>query len=209
MNAVRQANILVDELPDAVLIGDTEYPLETDFRAALRVILAFEDNQLTGLEKQAVLLDNLYPERPHDLQAAIEQGMKFLNGGEQDDEDAGDLPLRLYSFHKDAGLIFAAFRQSHGIDLETAEMHWWKFLALFSDLGSETTFCGLVGMRKRIKTGKATKEERALARELGDLLHVPEVDTRTLAEKEQDARLLQQIEDAKKRREAKKAAHQS
>ena len=183
-------NLLVDQFPEAVEIDGIEYPIETDFRACLRTILACEDPELTPLEKQRVMLENLYLEPPHDLRKAFEQAVKFLNGGENQEDSDG---LRLYSFDKDARWIFSAFRQTHGIDLETAELHWWKFLALFMDLGSDTAFCGLVHLRKRLKTGKATKEEKQAAREMGDLIDVPELDTRTLEEREQEAEFMRLV----------------
>lgn len=192
-------NLLIDELPDLVEIDGSEYAIDTDFRACLRVILAFEDTELTNLEKWAILLNNLYPERPSDLRQAVEQALKFLDGGRKRDDD--DVPgPRLYSFAQDASLIFAAFRQTHGIDLETAQLHWWKFLALFSDLGADTTFCNLVSLRKRLKTGRASKEERQAARELGEIVNLPEPGSRTLAEREQEAEFLRLV----KERHAKK-----
>jgi hypothetical protein len=156
------------------------------------VILAFEDDQLTGYEKQMIMLENLYPQPIEDVQAALEMGMKFLDGGKVgEDEDSGP---RLFSFEKDANLIFAAFRQTHGIDLQNIEyLHWWSFLALFMDLGADTAFCNLVGLRKRVKSGKATKEERETAREMGDMFDVPEIDTRTLEEREQEAEFMRLI----------------
>lgn len=175
-------------MPTAVEINGIEYPINSDFRTCLRIILAFEDEELTNNEKAMLLLDNLYPEIPHDQIEATRQGMKFLNGGKvaDEDEEEGGGP-RLYSFEKDANLIFAAFRQTHGIDLETVEMHFWKFLALFMDLGSETTFCQLIGLRKRVKSGKATKEEKEAAREMGDAFLIEEPDDRTPEEREKEA----------------------
>lgn len=192
-------NILVEQLPDAVEIDGQAVPIYTDFRDCLRIILAFEDPELTNLEKQVILIENLYPEKPENLQAALEQGVKFLDGGQAGD-DEGEYSPRVYSFSTDAGFIFSAFRQTHGIDLETAELHWWKFLALFMDLGAETTFCNLVSLRKRVKTGKATKEERRAAREIGDLFDIQELDNRTLEEKEQVAEFFRLVEEGKKRR---------
>ena len=61
------------------------------------------------------------------------------------------------------------------------------------DLGQDTTFCQLVSLRKRIKTGKANKEERQAAREMGNLIEVPDIDDRTLAEKEAEAEFLRKI----------------
>lgn len=188
-------NILTETLPTAIEIANTEYQINSDFRTALRIILAFEDAELTPQEKQIILLSSLFVTIPADVEQAIVKANLFLNGGKVDDKEPE--PYRLYSFAKDADFIFAAFRQTHGIDLQTADLHWWKFLALFMDLGSETTFCQLVSLRKRIKTGKASKEERAAARDMGDLINLPDVDHRTLEEKEQEAKFLDLVKKAK------------
>lgn len=193
-------NVLVDDLPDAVEVAGEIVPIDTDFRTAIRIIMAFEDPELTAMEKQAVLIGNLFLEPPSDLGQAIEVGVRFLNGGEDKGSDAGS-SLRLYSFEKDSALIFAAFRQTHGIDLETAEMHWWKFLALFMDLGAETAFCNLVSLRKRVKTGKATKEERRAAKEMGEMFILEDVDTRTVEEKEREQEFLRLVAEARNARE--------
>jgi hypothetical protein len=190
-------NILTDELPASVDISGQIYKINPDFRTCLNVIMAFEDNDLTPQEKQAILLSSLYPVLPHDMMEAIKQANLFLNGGKVSENE--DEPMRLYSFSKDANFIFAAFRQTHGIDLQTDDMHWWKFLALFMDLGQDTTFCQLVSLRKRVKTGKATKEERAIAREMGEVLEVPDIDTRTLEEKEREAEFIRLVTQGKRK----------
>lgn len=187
-------NILTDALPESVDISGVMYQINTDFRTCLKTIMAFEDPELTPQEKSSLLLSNLYPEIPSDIKQAMAQANLFLNGGKvNDDENENEPPLRVYSFSKDANFIFAAFRQTHGIDLQQADLHWWEFLALFMDLGQDTTFCQLVSLRKRIKTGKANKEERAAAREMGSLIEVPDIDDRTLAEKEAEAEFLRKI----------------
>jgi len=193
-------NLLVEELPEAIEIDGVEWPINSDFRSCLRVILAFEDDELTGLEKQMILLANLYPERPANTQAAVEKAIKFLNGGKADEDDGQPRP-RVYSFSKDAELIFAAFYQTHGVDLQSAELHWWKFLALFMDLGADTAFCQLVNLRKRVKTGRATKEERKAAREMGAIFDVPEPDTRTPDERDKEAEFLRLVQEGQAKRE--------
>lgn len=154
-------------------------------------MLAYEDNELAALEKQAILLANMYDEIPPNAVEAARMAVKFLNCGQEGEQD--EPGPRLYSFGKDADLIFAAFQQTHGIDLQSSDLHWWKFMALFMDLGADTAFCNLIGLRKRVKTGKATKEERQAARDLGDAFNVPELDTRSLEELEQEARFMQLI----------------
>jgi hypothetical protein len=195
-------NLLVDELPEAVEIDGQEYEINTDFKACLRIILAFEDGDLTPSEKQLIMLANLYPVQPENTRAALEMGMKFMNGGEAADGESDGKP-RLYSFDQDGNFIFAAFKQTHGIDLASEPLHWWKFLSLFMDLGSETTFCSLVGLRKRIKSGKASKEERKAYREMGEVAELKEPDMRTLEEREKAAEFFRLAEEGRKRRAAK------
>lgn len=185
-------NVLTDDFPTSVQIADTEYPIETDFRVCLRVIMAYEDNELTPQEKQVILLSMLFVIVPHDTATALEKAHLFLNGGETRNEDS-ELGPRVYSFSKDANFIFAAFKQTHGIDLDTTQMHWWKFLALFMDLGQDTTFCQLTSLRSRLASGKATKEERRLAQQMGDIVNLPTLDDRTLEEKEVEARFMELV----------------
>jgi hypothetical protein len=191
-------NILVDDLPTAIEINGKEFDINPDYKNCLNIILAYEDNELTGFEKQLVLLSNLYKEFPNnekDIETAVLKGIKFLNGGMEESEGENqEILYRLYSFSKDANLIFAAFKQTHGIDLtDTEYLHWWKFIALFMDLGSETTFCNLVSLRKRVKSGKATKEEREAAKEMGEFFEVPEPNELDLEEMEAERKFMEMI----------------
>lgn len=177
-------NILYEALPNAIEIDGQEYEINSDFRSCLKIITAFEDGELTDVEKQMILIKILYKEVPVSLEQAILKGIKFLNGGK--DEAKEESGPRLYSFEQDASYIMAAFKQTHNIDLDTADLHWWKFMALFMDLGPDTTFSNLVSLRKRIKTGKATKEERQAAREIWDIFNIPEHHTIEEREAEDD-----------------------
>jgi len=194
-------NILVDAPPESITIADTEYQLNTDFRACLKIIMAFEDNELTPQEKQLVLLGNLYSVVPNDLNAALDCANWFLNGGKESASEESEIAhVRVYSFAKDGNFIYAAFRQTHGIDLSTAKLHWWTFLALFMDLGQDTTFCQLTALRKRLKTGKASKEEQAAAREMGEMIDIPEIDERTLGEKEAENEFLRKVRELEEKK---------
>lgn len=193
-------NILTDALPESVYIDGREFPVNVDFCASLKTIMAFEDASLTNQERAQIALINLYLEVPTRPEAALERVFWFLNGGEstpsaQDDDEQSP---RLYSFIKDANFIFAAFRQTHGIDLTKADLHWWEFLALFMDLGQDTTFCQLVSLRKRVKSGVASKEERKAALEMGAAFEIPELDHRTLEEKEVELEFMRRLEKGKR-----------
>ena len=184
-------NILIDELPDAVEIDGVEYPLNTDFQTGILCILDFESRDLTEDEKAILLLKRLYKgDIPSDVNEAVRLGIKFLDGGK---ESEGENPFadhhRLYSFEKDSALIYAAFQQTHGIDLQKVDLHWWQFLALFQDLGAETAFSSVVNLRRRVKNGDATKEEREHALKMGEAFDLPEFDDYMNFEENENANL--------------------
>src|SRR5262245_38096162 len=109
-------NLLIDKLPDAVACHGVAYKVYTDFKVGIRIILAFEDALLTMQEKQGIMVSLLYETVPDDFYEAAKQAAIFLNGGVTDSEPRK--APRVYSFAKDANFIFAAFRQTHGIDLQ-------------------------------------------------------------------------------------------
>ena len=197
-------NILVTPMPQTVEIAGVDVPINYDWRACLLTILAFESAELSGPEKQGILLDNfypypdLYPEVAENVNIAIDRAVWFLNGGKPVKDSDGD---RVYSFEKDADFIFAGFRHTHGIDLSTESFHWWVFLALFMDLGGDTTFANLISLRKRIKSGKASKEEKAVAREMGDLIELPSNEVYSIEEMEridQFDKIVREVQERKK-----------
>ncbi|RPJ29443.1 MAG: hypothetical protein EHM33_00930 [Chloroflexi bacterium] len=174
--------LLTDAPPETITIDGEAYRVRTDFRDCIRVLTACEAPDLTQLEKvYRVVLGYFYIDTPTNTEEALKQAQIFLNGGKTHEGDSGP---RTFDFQKDAEAIYAAFRQTHGIDLTTAPLHWWQFLALMRGLDNESDFRQLVGLRYRLKTSKATKEERAAAREIRDLIDIEDPDDRTLEERE-------------------------
>lgn len=152
-----------------------EYAVNFDFRTGLACILDMESSELTDEEKCILLLRRIYGETiPDDVEVALKLAVKFLDGGKEPPEEENPFAdnKRLYSFEKDSALIYAAFQQTHGIDLQKTDLHWWQFLALFQDLGADTAFCNMINLRRRVNSGEATKEERQYALKLGDAFEV-------------------------------------
>src|SRR5690554_1738838 len=179
------SNILIDELPESIEISGKAYEINTDSKTCILALTAFEDNRLTLLEKQQILLFMMLPVLPedsNDIKQALEQINIFLSGGETKEKESSN--VRLYSFQKDSQYIYSAFKQTHNINLQKESLHWWEFLSLFMDLGSETFFCQLLGLRKRLATGKASKEDRQFAAENSHIVRLESVDDRTVEEKE-------------------------
>jgi hypothetical protein len=190
-------NLLIDRLPDQLEIGAETYAIRSDFRTGLRIVNALESLMLTHEEKEFLLLANLYLRTPANLPAAFEAAQWFLNGGQvYDDSDAP----RVVSFAKDAPLIYAAFRQTHGIDLSVIDLHWWQFIALMQGLDPQSNFRQLIDLRLRVKTGKASPAEIKAARELGDLFDIPEIDTRSRDQIEAEAEFWRLVDQAEQQR---------
>lgn len=172
------ANPLTRTFPTKVRIGGREYPIRWRFLDCIQIILAYEDNDLTREEQQYVLLRRFYQEVPSDVGKALELALHFLDGGGQsakpDDEPEESTPLRLYSFDRDGGLIYSAFRHQYGIDLQKDELHWWAFLALFQDLSADSRFYQLLRLRQGYLEGTLSREETALFESMGPAALPPE-----------------------------------
>ncbi len=163
---------LIDAFPEAVEIDGIEYALNTDFRIGIQIMMDFESDDWTDEEKAWLMLNRLYqtPDEINDIQEAVRLGVKFLNGGKEESPPHNtEYQPRLYSFSRDARLIYAAFHQTHGIDLQEVDMHWWKFIALFMDLGAETSFNSLVYARQSVIDGKALDEQKKAVEAHGGL----------------------------------------
>lgn len=164
-------NALIDKFPTAVTIDGKAVEINTDFRVALKVLGAFSDGELNQQEKAEVLLRLLYPAPPINPLKAVKQGMKWLNLGVE--AEISDEPP-IYDFEKDGKYIYTAFQSSYNIDLESVDyLHWWKFRALFSDLG-ECFFSHLVGIRSRMRTGELMEHERKFVAKNIDIIELEE-----------------------------------
>lgn len=77
--------------------------------------------------------------------------------------------VKSFDFEQDASFIYASFLQCYGIDLmgKDRNLHWWKFIALFSGLTDDTRIMQVISIRTK-PMPKATKynaeERRQLAR---------------------------------------------
>lgn len=166
-------NPLVDKFPTKIKIDDQILDINTDFRNCLKIILAFEDDNLTIEEKYYIMLMRLYGNIPNNQEEAIRKAILFLDCGEDSNSKEDDKP-RIYSFSKDAKYIYSAIETSRpGIDLENIEyLHWWKFYYMFFDIKEGTTFSNIINLRDKKNKGKLSKEEKTLfidSREILDL----------------------------------------
>ena len=92
---------------------------------------------------------------------------------------------RIYSYEFDNELIYSAFKDQYGIDLQDIDyLHWWKFKAMFDALKEDNKIVEIMGYRavnlNKIKDKEMSKHYKKMQK----LYALP--DMRSEEEKESD-----------------------
>lgn len=160
-------NLLIDSLPETVEVDGREFPINSGFRTAILFELMMGDPTLSKKQKVEQAIDLFYPEAPEDIETAIEQIQLFYACGKKPKgKRSGSKQPRIrpaiYSFEHDDGMIFAAFYDQYGIDLnEIEDLHWWKFKALFDALKADNEIVKIMSYRATDLKSIKSKSERA------------------------------------------------
>ena len=185
---MQSANLLIDDLPISITVGGAEYPVNTDFRTAIRFAVMLQDRRIDETSKYFVAIRLFLGDVDiPDCAGAIREILDFYRGGKRGGKGnkGGGRSERVYDFEEDAGLIYAAYLEQYGIDLcETKYMHWWKFRALFDGLSDKTQLVKVIGYRTIEITDDMTAKQKKRYRELKRQYAL--ADNRTEAEKEGD-----------------------
>ena len=139
-------NMLTEKLPTKY----KGYHINTDFKCGIKISLALDDWQLGDEERVLTALSLLYGEGiPDDMNIALDGLRWFLTCGKEadkasysdiDDVDNAKESVNVkgddisFDFEVDASNIYAAFLKNYNIDLTKIDMHWFQFIALFSNL---------------------------------------------------------------------------
>lgn len=177
-------NILIDKLP-------TEYEglkVDTNFRSFILFELLMQDNYLTENEKIQLTLNLFYKEPITDIKKAIDTVLWFYRMGKEEKESKGkgqNKNKQVYSFDYDAELIYSAFLDQYGVDLNEIDyLHWWKFKSMLRGLKSDNRIVEIMGYRAIDLNKIKDKEEQKRYRNLKLEYALP--DMRSEEEKEND-----------------------
>lgn len=159
-------NLLIDRFPEAVTVDGRAYPVRTGFRIGMLFEMLAWDAGLSARDKVCHALRLYYVDGvPLDMAAAYRAVVWFFAGGRDLDADAGDeggqAGRRLYDYEVDAALLYAAFWDQYGLDLQEADLHWWKFRALMAGLRPEHAFSRRVAVRGVNLAQVEDRQERA------------------------------------------------
>lgn len=165
--------------PDCCLTGDLPQDFETDFRAwvvydnlAARARTEADEAALLDYAQQVLVHGPL-------TSGNIDSFLSFYRCGveEQEREKRSaavfrDIP-RGFDFAVDGPLIWAAFLQVYSIDLRTAQLHWWDFMALFRALPDDCRICKIIEYRTA-DTSDMPQKTRELYDKLRKVYALPE-----------------------------------
>ena len=137
-------SVLTDPFPKSVTVNGTECPVAFDFRTILKCYeIQSGKTELSQGELLKILL-LFYRKQKIFSEEHVEKMFWFFSCGRE--KETKRFPRKItgvndkqpFDFEKDAELIYAGFVQQYGIDLQTENMHWWKFMILLENLGSDT-----------------------------------------------------------------------
>lgn len=168
-----------ERLPTTVTVFGENVTVNTDFRVGVSI----ETEMLQSSPDVEGLLQLFYMnDIPKDVEEAAKQMIEFYanydeNGDENDDnENAAPVSKkRLYDFKQDADALTASFRQAYGIDLETDELHWWKFRRLMFGLPVDSPFMQRVQIRS-VDINKVDKSQKKYYRRMKALYAIRQTD---------------------------------
>ena len=166
------------DLPISVEINGKSHQIRNkcDYRVALDVICALNDNELTDEEKVKCALFIFYEDisEIEDFEAAIKEMFRIINGGEEQEESAEQKPS-LMDWQHDFPQLAPPISRVLGYDVRTPDKytHWYSFLGGYMEIG-ECTFSTIVSIRsKRAKGKKLDKWEEEYLREHRKMVELP------------------------------------
>lgn len=143
---------MIGELPTALEIDGKSYEIRTDYRVALMIFQAYNDPDISQIEKTLTCLECLYKKVPDNAEAALEKAAWFLDGGSN--VKLKELPVKTIDWEQDESLLFPEINKIAGTEVRLLDyLHWWTFLGFFSTMG-EGLYTQILNIRQKRAKGK-------------------------------------------------------
>lgn len=173
-------NLFYEDYPTSVVVNGEEIPIITDFRSYIQLHDMLRDDDITYLEKYAIIM-NYFEKPPSDFTEAVEQLMQFVEmravpkcGVQHNEEYEAEGRKELYSFSIDYPFIFSAFLHDYGINIRKIPyMHWWEFCALFEGLSDDTEIKQRISYRSVDINQIEDKKERKRIQKIQNMIQLP------------------------------------
>lgn len=134
-------NILTDELPTTISVKKCNFKINADYKTLLK-ISGLISPKTTAKQydeiMQLFLVDKKYI-LPFEVEPIFNELIKFYSQADKlKYKSKKKRKAPIVDFLLDADIIYADFWREYHIDLEVDNIHWYKFLALFSGLSKDS-----------------------------------------------------------------------
>ena len=143
---------MIGLLPQTLKVCNKDYAIRSDFRDILRIIMAYNDKDLSNQEKVFVCLRRIYkdldsmPKDKDTYAAAIKAATEFIECRLSD----GKPSPKVVNWEKDEQLIFPAINKVAGMEVRAVPfMHWWTFLGYFQAVDREDLWGVVLTIRQK------------------------------------------------------------
>lgn len=182
-------NFFSQVIPDAIIVGNTEYKINTDFRVWVDIDHLLTQSKVITPEILAKVLrlaleGNNLPPNIEDTLGAIINFYGCNQKVSKKPSKRAKTQKRIVSFTHDAALIYAAFLSQYRIDLTCDALHWWKFRALFDALTDEHKLSEVMKCRGTDIFKIKDKDRRMYVKRIQEQYRLP--DNRSIEEIERD-----------------------
>lgn len=191
------------ELPRSITIDGADYAINTDYRIMAefeRQIFICGNDRKKFARLIAETVVKLFIDKPPlgNYGKVIKAMMEYYRCGKPIKKNA-DTPKtikRYYDYNEDSDYIYAAFKQQYGIDLVSADLHWWEFRALFMGLTDATEIVKIMQYRGTDVNKIKNKAEKVRIKKLQQRFALAEQNVRKFATlEERNAAFKQRIDE--------------
>lgn len=145
---------MIGELPKALLVNGSLYPIESDYRIVLNLFDELNSDELTNFDKAYLTMRTLYScdISEEDFVEAVKSAYWFISGGDKPKSEPRE--VKLVDWKHDESMIFSAVNKTAGCEVRSLPyLHWWTFLGYFAETG-EGLLSTVLTIRTKLADGK-------------------------------------------------------
>ena len=148
-------------LPTTVTVSGIEYPVRTDYRVILEILVMLDDPDLSDGDKTEALIRMFYEERPADVEAALQAFRRFVDprraaspSGRRTGTGKSSAG-RLIDWQQDFDLMVAPINHILGCEVRALDhLHWHTFLSAYLEIPPDSVFARVLRIREKLRLGK-------------------------------------------------------
>lgn len=164
---------MIGALPKELTVDGAIYPINSDYRAVLDIMQAFNDPRLSEYNKVMTMLEILYGFIPHNVGEAQKQALWFLDCGQSGGGNQRGQPQTI-DWRQDEQLLFAAINAVTKCEIrELPYRHWWTFVGDCKSISPDSLISAIANIRYKLAKGeKLEKYEQKFYNENQELIDI-------------------------------------